>query len=462
MDEIIWENNMAISEMNEQFLKKYSGIMDTHNKIPLDLYEKYNVKRGLRNQDGTGVLVGLTEIGDVHGYIMEEGDKIPVKGVLRYRGINVQDLTKGFLNDHRFGFEETIFLLLFGYLPPREELKLFQERLGDKRGLPDQFTEDMILKAPSKNLMNKLARSVLAAYSYDEMADDTSVPNMLRQSVELIAQLPTMAAYAYQAKAHYHRGKSLFIHKPDLELSTAENLLRMIRHDKKFTKLEAEILDLSLVLHAEHGGGNNSAFATHVVSSSGTDTYSAIAAAIGSLKGPLHGGANIQVARMMDNIKENVADWGDEDEIAAYISRILRKDAFDKKGLVYGMGHAVYTLSDPRAEVLKEKAAALAKESGRCDEFRLYEIIERITPGLFHKVRNNDKPLCANVDFYSGFVYSILNIPEDLYTPIFAMARIPGWCAHRVEEIVSGGRIIRPAYKNVSAKIPYSVLDLRS
>ena len=449
-------------EMNEEFLKKYSRIMDTHNKIPLDLYEKYNVKRGLRNQDGTGVLVGLTEIGDVHGYIMEEGDKIPVRGILRYRGIDVKDLTRGFQEDSRFGFEETIFLLLFGYLPTESELKLFNERLGEKRELPDSFTEDMILKFPSKNIMNKLARSILVSYSWDDMADDTSVANMLRQSVELIAQLPIMAAYGYQAKAHYHYGKSLFIHKPKPELSTAENLLRMIRPDKKYTKLEAELLDLSLVLHAEHGGGNNSAFSTHVVSSSGTDTYSAIAAAIGSLKGPLHGGANIMVARMMEDIKENVTDWADEDEIGRYISRIFRKDAFDKKGLVYGMGHAVYTLSDPRAEILKEKAEALAGESGRMDEFKLFDTIERITPGIFCKLKNIEKPLCANVDFYSGFVYNCLNIPEDLYTPIFAIARIPGWCAHRVEEIVSGGRIIRPAYKNVSPKVPYTSISQRS
>ena len=344
---------------------------------------------------------------------------------------------------------------------PRDELKVFSDRLGDLRDLPDQFAEDMILKAPSKNLMNKLARSVLAAYSYDENADDISVFNILRQSVGLIAQLPTMAAYAYQAKAHYHDGKSLFIHKPDPHLSTAENLLRMVRLDKKYTKIEAEILDLCLVLHAEHGGGNNSAFSTHVVSSSGTDTYSAIAAAIGSLKGPLHGGANIQVAQMMDDIKKNVSNWADEKEVASYISRILRKDAFDKKGLVYGMGHAVYTLSDPRAEVLKDKAYSLAEEAGRMDEFKLYETIERITPEIFQKLRNSDKPLCANVDFYSGFVYSILNIPEDLYTPIFAIARIPGWCAHRVEEIVSGGRIIRPAYKSVSPKIPYTSISER-
>jgi len=450
-----------MNEKYDQFLKKYSGIMDTHNRIPLDLYEKYNVKRGLRNQDGTGVLVGLTEIGDVHGYIMEEGDKIPVNGILRYRGVDVKDLARGFQEEKRFGFEETIFLLLFGYLPSKHELENFCERLGEFRQLPDQFTEDMILKAPSNNIMNKLARSVLAAYSFDNDAEDTSVLNMLRQSVKLIAQLPTMAAYAYQAKAHYHMGKSLFLHKPDPSLSTAENFLRMIRITKEYKPIEAEILDLSLVLHAEHGGGNNSAFSTHVVSSSGTDTYSAIAAAIGSLKGPLHGGANIQVARMMDDIKAHVKDWGNEKEISSYIHKIIMKDAFDQKGLVYGMGHAVYTLSDPRAEVLKEKARELAVQSGRMDEFNLYQTIEKLTPTIFQTIKNSDKPLCANVDFYSGFVYSILNIPEDLYTPIFAIARIPGWCAHRVEEIVSGGRIIRPAYKSVSPRVPYSPLKKR-
>ena len=453
---------MPNSEKNVQFLKKYSRIMDTHNRIPLNLYEKYNVKRGLRNADGTGVLVGLTEIGDVRGYIMEEGDKVPVNGVLRYRGIDVKELSNGFQKDKRFGFEETIFLLLFGYLPSESELADFNEQIGAYRALPDQFTEDMILKAPSNHIMNKLARSVLAAYSYDDKAEVSTIENNLRQSVELIARLPIMAAYGYQAKAHYHTGKSLFIHKPDPNLSTAENLLRMIRSDKKYTPIEAEILDLSLVLHAEHGGGNNSAFSTHVVSSSGTDTYSAIAAAIGSLKGPLHGGANIQVARMMDDIKEHVKDWSSEKEIAAYITKIIMKDAFDKKGLIYGMGHAVYTLSDPRAEILKEKARELAVEFDRMDEFRLYEIIEKITPEIFQKIKNNDKPLCANVDFYSGFVYNILNIPEDLYTPIFAIARIPGWCAHRVEEIISGGRIIRPAYKNVASKNSYTELGKRS
>jgi citrate synthase len=405
--------------------------------------------------------VGLTEIGDVHGYIMEEGDKIPVEGVLRYRGIDVKELSKGFQQEKRFGFEETIFLLLFGYLPSSEELSNFNEQIGDFRELPDQFTEDMILKAPSNNIMNKLARSVLAAYSFDDYAEDISVWNMLRQSVKLIAQLPTMAAYAYQAKAYYYMGKSLFIHKPDPSLSTAENLLLMIRPNRKYKDIEAEILDLSLVLHAEHGGGNNSAFSTHVVSSSGTDTYSAIAAAIGSLKGPLHGGANIQVARMMDDIKEHVSDWKSDKEISEYVTKILMKDAFDKKGLIYGMGHAVYTLSDPRAEILKEKARELAASSDRMDEFCLFEKIENLVPGIFQKLKNNDKPLCANVDFYSGFVYSILNIPEDLYTPIFAIARIPGWCAHRVEEIVSGGRIIRPAYKSVSPRVPYSSLKNR-
>lgn len=443
------------------FLEKYSQIMDRQERIPLSLYERYNVKRGLRNSDSTGVLVGLTEIGDVHGYIMVEGDKVPVEGVLRYRGIDVKELTNGFLKDGRFGFEETVFLLLFGYLPGGEELKEFSLMLSESRALPETFVEDMILKAPSSSLMNKLARSVLASYSFDDNAEDNSIANVLRQSLGLIAQFPTMAAYAYQAKNHYYEGKSLYLHKPDPSMATAENLLRLIRPDKKFTPIEAETLDLCLVLHAEHGGGNNSAFATHVVSSSGTDTYSAIATAVGSLKGPLHGGANIQVARMMRDIQEHVKDWSDEGQVADYLRKILNKEAFDRKGLIYGMGHAVYTLSDPRAQILKVKARELAEEAGRIQEFRLFELIESLGPGLLREKKNNDKPICVNVDFYSGFVYNILNIPEDLYTPLFAIGRIPGWCAHRVEEILSGGRIIRPAYKSVCKAAAYCPMSER-
>lgn len=442
-------------------LSEYINLIDENSRIPLDLYEKYNVKRGLRNKDGTGVLVGLTEIGDVHGYIMEEGDKIPVQGRLRYRGYNVEDIVQGFQVCGRHGFEETAFLLLFGDIPRKQDLDDFTADLGHRRQLPGSFAEDMILKAPSNNIMNKLARSILALYSFDDQAEDNSVSNVLRQSMDLIAQFPTIVAYAYQAKQHYYNGKSLYIHTPNPSLSTAENLLLMIRPDKKFTPLEAEVLDLALVLHAEHGGGNNSAFATHVVSSSGTDTYSAMAAAVGSLKGPLHGGAAIRVRDMMEDLMNEVSDWSDEREVSAYLEATLRREKFDGKGLIYGMGHAVYTLSDPRAVLLKQRAELLSREAGRVDEFNLYSTVERMSQEIFDKYKQNGKKICANVDFYSGFVYSMLNIPSDLYTPIFAVSRITGWCAHRIEEIVSGGRIIRPAYKNVCSKREYVTLSER-
>ena len=442
-------------------LNEYTDLVNNNSKIPLDLYEKYNVKRGLRNRDGTGVLVGLTEIGDVHGYIMEEGDKIPVKGRLRYRGYNVQDIVKGFQNCGRHGFEETAFLLLLGDIPKKQDLDDFYEDLGKRRQLPDSFAEDMILKAPSSNIMNKLARSILALYSFDEKAEDNSIPNVLLQSMDLIAQFPTIVAYAFQAKQHYFNGKSLYIHTPIPALSTAENLLLMIRPDKKFTTLEAEVLDLALVLHAEHGGGNNSAFSTHVVSSSGTDTYSAMAAAVGSLKGPLHGGAAIRVRGMMEDLMEEVKDWTDEEEVTQYLTATLRKEKYDRRGLIYGMGHAVYTISDPRAVLLKARAGDLSREAGRSEEYDLYCMVERLSQKIFDEIKNNGKRICANVDFYSGFVYSMLNIPNELYTPIFAVSRITGWCAHRIEEIVSGGRIIRPAYKNVSLKKNYLALTER-
>jgi citrate synthase len=442
-------------------LNEYTNLVNINSKIPLDLYEKYNVKRGLRNRDGTGVLVGLTEIGDVHGYIMEEGDKVPVEGRLRYRGYDVKDIVCGFQNCGRHGYEETAFLLLLGNIPRTQDLEDFNFDLGKRRQLPDSFAEDMILKAPSSNIMNKLARSILALYSFDDNAEDNSIPNVLRQSIELIAQFPTIVAYAFQAKQHYFHGKSLYIHTPVSTLSTAENLLLMIRPDKKFTPLEAEVLDLALVLHAEHGGGNNSAFSTHVVSSSGTDTYSAMAAAVGSLKGPLHGGANIRVREMMEDLMSEVKDWTDEDQITDYLTGLLNKEKFDKKGLIYGMGHAIYTISDPRAVLLKSRAGDLSKEAGKSEEFALYSLVERLSQEVFDKIKNNGKTICANVDFYSGFVYSMLDIPSDLYTPIFAVARISGWCAHRIEEIVSGGKIIRPAYKNVSATKEYKVLSER-
>jgi len=449
------------SKKNEALFAKFAELASANNSIDPTLYAKYNVKRGLRNADGTGVLVGLTEIGDVHGYIIDEIEKVPAEGELRYRGINVDDIVRGFQKEGRFGFEEICYLLLFGQLPNKQELEQFRGLLDDNRKLPEGFTENMILKAPSSDIMNKLARSVLVGYSYDKNPDDISISNVLRQSIELIAGLPTMAAYGYQAKAHYYDGKSLFIHHPVNGLSTAENFLHMIRTDSSYTKLEAEILDLALVLHAEHGGGNNSSFTTHVVTSSDTDTYSAIAAAIGSLKGPKHGGANIRVRKMMEDIKSNVKDWKDEDEVSCYLAKIVNKQAYDRSGLIYGMGHAVYTLSDPRAVILKKKAEKMAEEKGRTDEYKLFEAVEKLSPKVFNEVKKSNKIICANVDFYSGFVYSMLNIPTDLYTPIFAISRISGWCAHRIEEIISGGRIIRPAYKSVVKKNKYIPLENR-
>ncbi|MBN1834744.1 MAG: citrate/2-methylcitrate synthase, partial [Spirochaetales bacterium] len=380
---------------------------------------------------------------------------------LIYRGININDIVAGFQKEGRFGFEETAYLLLFGELPTREQLEQFTAVLGENRALPDGFTENMILKAPSSDVMNKLARSVLVSYSYDRNPDDLSLKNVLRQSIELIARFPTMAAYGYQAKCHYFDGKSLFIHRPQKELSTAENLLHLIRPDSKFTSLEAETLDLSLVLHAEHGGGNNSTFTVHVVSSSATDSYSAIAAGVGSLKGPLHGGANLKVQEMMGDVKENVNDWQDDDEISAYLAKILRKEAYDRQGLIYGVGHAVYTLSDPRAVLLKEKARELAGAKSRGDEFGLYAKVAELTPQIFHKVKGSDKVVAPNVDFYSGFVYEMLDIPRELFTPIFCIARVAGWSAHRIEELVSGGRIIRPAYRSVLRNREYVPLERR-
>ena len=445
----------------EGIYSHYSEIIKKNNHIESQMFEKYNVKRGLRNADGTGVLVGLTEVGDVHAYILDEGEKIPVEGRLRYRGIDIFDIVDGFISENRLGFEETCYLLLFGELPNKQQLDQFFQLLGSKRELPEYFTEDMILKAPSKDIMNKLARAVLASYSYDDNPDDTSIENTLRQCIELIARFPTMVAYGYQAKRHYHDGQSLFLHSPKPELSTAENILHMIRPDSSYTRSEVEILDLLLVLHAEHGGGNNSTFTTRVVSSSGTDTYSAIAAAIGSLKGPKHGGANIKVMQMMENIKANVKNWSDEGEISDYLVKILNKEANDGSGLIYGIGHAVYTLSDPRAILLKRKAEELAKETGNEEEYNLFTTIERLSPEVFAKVKKSDKVVSANVDFYSGFVYKSLGIPVELYTPLFAISRIAGWSAHLMEELINGGRIIRPAYKCVIGKVPYKPIKDR-
>lgn len=439
--------------MEEKFenlmVQKLSLKVELNDQINPNLYQEYDVKRGLRYSDGRGVLVGLTQVGDVVGYEVRDGKKIAVPGKLIYRGYDIEDLIRDTVSHDEFGFEQTAYLLLFGELPTVQQLQEFKTLLGSRRTLPDNFTEDMIMKAPSPDIMNKLARSVLASYSYDSHAEDFSVSNILRQCIELIARFSTFSAYAYQAKRRYYDGRSMYIHNPVPELSTAENFLRLIRSDKHYTKLEAETLDLALILHAEHGGGNNSTFSIHVVSSTDTDTYSAIASAVGSLKGRRHGGANIKVMEMMDNIKENVKDWGNEEEIKAYLRKIVRKEANDRSGLIYGQGHAVYTISDPRAILLREKAGELAKEKGFMDEYNFYKTIDRLAPLVIQEEKNSDKKICTNVDFYSGFVYSMLNIPRELYTPIFAISRIAGWAAHRMEEVIAGGRIYRPAYKNV-------------
>jgi citrate synthase len=442
--------------------KDYISQLVDNDYLDVDLYDRYNVKRGLRNADGTGVLVGLTRIGDVHGYIIDEGEKVAVDGKLYYRGIDVEDLVSAAEREGRYGFEEAVYLLLFGQLPDKEQFADFCALMGNSRPLPKNFAEDSIMKAPSRDIMNKLARSVLTLYSYDEDPENLAPANVLRQCLELIARFPTIVAYSYMAKKHYYDHESLIIHLPELSCQSAEAILSLIRPDQKFTRLEAEILDLALVLHAEHGGGNNSTFAVHLVSSADTDTFSAIGAGIQSLKGFKHGGANIKVMGMMGEIKKNVKRWDSEGELADYLARLLRGEAYDGSGLIYGQGHAVYTKSDPRAVLLRDKAALLASEKGLSDEYALYRLIERLTPEVFRKVKGADKSICANVDFYSGFVYKMLGIPEDLFTPIFAVSRVAGWCAHRMEEIISGGRIIRPAYKCVQTRIDYVPLERRS
>ena len=447
--------------IENKFLNRLSDLAKVNDPIENDLYVKYDVKRGLRNANGTGVLVGLTRIGDVVGYEMKDGEKIAIPGRLVYRGYDVADLVKDADSNNMFGYEQCVYLLLFGKLPTKAELEEFTAFLGSKRVLPEHFTEDMIMKAPSSDIMNKLARGVLASYSYDDNPEDRSIPNILRQCIELISRFSTIVAYGYQAKRRYYDGKSMYIHNPVPTLSTAENFLRLIRSDKQYTDLEAKLLDLAMILHAEHGGGNNSSLTVHVVSSADTDTYSAIAAGVGSLKGRRHGGANIRVMEMMSEIKANVKDWSSESEIAAYLRKIVKKEAFDGSGLIYGMGHAVYTVSDPRCILLRDKAAILAKEKNMEDEFNLYRIIEKLAPQILYEKIGDRKQICANVDFYSGFVYTMLNIPQELYTPIFAISRIAGWSAHRIEELVAGGRIYRPAYKNVSSERAYVPLANR-
>ena len=438
-----------------------SEICMKNSVINPELYGKYDVKRGLRDISGRGVLTGLTDISEIQSYIMEEEDMIPCDGQLFYRGINIQEIVSGFIKEKRFGFEETAYLLMFGQMPNRTQLEEFNRILGEYRTLPTSCVRDIIMKAPSADMMNTLARSVLTLYSYDDAADDISIPNVIRQCLQLTALFPLLSVYGYQAYRHYHDGQSLYIHTPDPNLSTAENILRLLRPDSSYTELEARILDVALVLHAEHGGGNNSTFTTHVVTSSGTDTYSSVAASLGSLKGPKHGGANIKVVRMIEDMKEVVKNWEDEEEVGRYLTALLHKEAFDKAGLIYGMGHAVYSLSDPRANIFKHFVESLSKEKGKEEEFKLYSMVERLAPEIISKERKIYKGVSANIDFYSGFVYSMLDLPLELYTPIFAIARIAGWGAHRVEELINAGKIIRPAYKSISERVEYVPLDER-
>lgn len=449
--------NMKVTPEIEALTK----VCEENSKMDVSLYGKYDVKRGLRDINGKGVLAGLTQVSNIVSSKVIDGKSVPCDGELYYRGINIKDLTNGFLKENRFGFEETTYLLLFGVLPTEEQLKDFCKILGNQRSLPRNFVRDVIMKAPSKDMMNTLSRSVLTLYSYDSNPEDISLPNVMRQCINLISIFPMLSVYGYQAHRHYNQNKSLYIHNPKKELSTAENILRMLRSDKKYTPLEAKILDLALVLHMEHGGGNNSTFTTHVVSSSGTDTYSAIAAALGSLKGPKHGGANIKVVSMFDDMKKHVHDWKDEEEVSAYLRKLLHKEAFDKRGLIYGMGHAVYSISDPRARIFKQFVKQLADEKGRQKDYRLYEMVERLAPVIIAEERHIYKGVSANVDFYSGFVYSMLELPLELYTPMFAIARIVGWSAHRMEELINTDKIIRPAYKNVLEEQAYIALEER-
>lgn len=441
---------LELAKMTEE-----AGIIET------ELFTKYDVKRGLRDLNGKGVLAGLTHISDIRATAMVNGEQVPAEGELFYRGYNVKDLVNGFTKDKRFGFEEATYLLLFDKLPAQDELKEFVDILAGYRTLPTSFVRDIIMKAPSKDMMNTLARSVLTLYSYDDRADDTSLPNVLRQCMQLISLFPLLAIYGYQAYSHYHDGNSLYIHQPKPEYSTAENILHILRPDSKFTPLEASLLDIALVLHMEHGGGNNSTFTTHVVTSSLTDTYSTIAAALGSLKGPRHGGANIKVVKMFEEMKMVISDWTDEEEVGNYLRKLLNKEAFDHAGLIYGVGHAVYSKSDPRAEIFKGYVEKLSVEKGLEKEFALYSLVARLAPQIIAEERKIYKGVSINVDFYSGFVYDMLDLPMELYTPIFAIARIAGWSAHRLEELANNGKIIRPAYKPVCEDRKYIPMKKR-
>lgn len=450
------------SNIPQSYLSTKTDEIIKANIIDESLYKKYNVKRGLRNANGTGVLVGLTNIGELQGYdIGADGEKIPCEGHLYYRGYEIRDLVNNYIQEDRFGFEEVTYLLIFGALPTKKQLDAFKDYISQKRALPQNFSRDMILNTPSRSIMNKLARSVLALYCYDENPDDISVENVLRQSIDLIGYFPALLAYAYQAKSSYFDEKTLHLRHPKPELSTAENILRMLRPHAEYTDIEAKCLDLCLVLHAEHGGGNNSAFTTHLVSSSGTDTYSAISAAIGSLKGPKHGGANIAVIRMINDLKSHVKNISNRKDVDNYLIKVLKKQANDGSGLIYGMGHAIYTLSDPRAILLKGMAKKLASDMGHLEDYYLYEYIEERTPDLYKEVHGIEKQMCANVDLYSGFVYAALNIPEDTATPLFALARLSGWAAHRIEELATGNKLIRPAYLSVEERKEFIPLKKR-
>ena len=426
-----------------------------NKKIDEELFAKYDVKRGLRKRNGDCVLAGLTDISMINAYTMIDREVVPCEGKLYYRGIDIEDIVKGFIEEDRFGFEETAYLLLFGELPNKDELKQFEGMLGEYRQLPTNFVRDIIMKAPSRDMMNTLARSVLTLFSYDDNASDISLPNVLRQCIQLIALFPVLSVYAYQAYNHYVEGKSFYIHSPKQELSTAENILRMLRPNKKYTPLEARVLDIALVLHMDHGGGNNSTFTNHVVTSSGTDTYSAMAASLGSLKGPKHGGANIKVVHMFDEMKQEVKDWKDEDEIKNNLLKLLNKEAFDHSGLIYGMGHAVYSISDPRARIFKGFLDKLAREKGYDEEFEFYDRVEKLAVETIQEKRRIYKGVSANIDFYSGFMYRILGLPDQLFTPMFAVARMVGWSAHRLEELMNCDKIIRPAYQSVAMDKEY-------
>lgn len=454
--------NQIKAAKGKKFMETSAQLVNERDYIETNLYIENDVKRGLRNANGTGVLVGLTKIGEVIGYdVDKEGHKLPTDGRLYYRGYSIGDIVDSCMEEDRFGFEEITYLLLFGELPSAQELDIFKKYLGRRRELPQGFARDMILTAPSNNIMNKLARSVLALYTYDDKADDISIANVIRQSIDLIGYFPALISYAYQAKRSYYDNDSLHLNNPIPELSTSENILRMLRPSGEYTDLEAKLLDLTLILHMEHGGGNNSSFTTHLVSSTGTDTYSTIAAAIGSLKGPRHGGANIKVIHMLDDLKHNVDDYTDTHQVDAYLRKVLRKEANDNSGLIYGMGHAIYTKSDPRAVALKKMARKLAERNNWLESFELCNYIEKRTPELMAEMRGDTKPMCANVDLYSGFVYTALGIPEEVATPLFATARLSGWCAHRIEELSNGSKLMRPAYKSVMRPRKYLKMDDR-